>query len=954
MAYITWNTQSGPLAAVVQSGYYELALSATDSGGAPLEFTHIAGTMPLGLQVSANGFIKGVPVIDSTGFSKSITSMFTIRANSPIGTIADRTFSLTVNNYSPIQIVTVDSNLGTFDDGVQVNYQFKAISDNPAPNLTWTIIGGNTPPDLITGVPIQLTPSGLFKGYIGRLPDLSGELTGFDNTREDGMPYDFSATGKDEAYVFTVQVSDGSSFDTAQVIILVVDKANFDASNSITIINDTGIRINADKNYLPLVTSDTSKFPILSVGDKFAFKFDAVDPEARPVDWTASNTIALAGMSISTATGWMTGTVPPQTEAQKTHTFNVYAYKHGNLANISLPLSVSLTTVRDSTNYISWVTPSVLGTSINGSISEYTVAAVNNAGKQLTYAISTGATSNLPQGLKLLSNGNIIGRCSFQYFALDGHECTITVANTGGVQVGMTVEGPGVAAGCQVLEVINSTSVKIAPSTYITEGSQITFANLILGTSTITQLTDLSTTTRLDKGLTTFDQVYKFSVKAETTDLSVSSIKEFTINLNNYNRAPYENIYLKALTSLSQRALFSDIVRNTDIFPDELIYRPLDPNFGKSIDMKVLFAGGLTASTVTDFANACQLNHYNKTINFGNIKTARAVDSQLNTVYEVVYIDVAELVATSALSFTPPNSKPFLDSAGTSFTTGYPNTFRNMVYRLAVGIGYSNRGALPAWMTSRQDNGRVLGLVHGIVLAYTIPGASKLIAYRLQNNGIAFNEIQFVADRYQITEGIASNYNTVTNSFTTSSETTVDINHITRETGTISYSVGQTLVAGTGTTFLTDVSVGQIIYKMTTGSGTVSTVGNALIGVGTTFVTNLPTTSYIYANSAPIGTISTINSNVSITLDNIPTVPFNESQYHYYTAIGVVHSVISNVALTLTVPAGSTSANVAWARPCLTTTFDTVSTRFYEGRDKYAEPESGDKYIKWSRTGLYQ
>ena len=73
-----------------------------------------------------------------------------------------------------------------------------------------------------------------------------------------------------------------------------------------------------------------------------------------------------------------------------------------------------------------------------------------------------------------------------------------------------------------------------------------------------------------------------------------------------------------------------------------------------------------------------------------------------------------------------------------------------------------------------QDDGNVLGLIRCAVLAYTQPGASKLIAYRLQNSNFEINLIPFVADRYQWDNYLSQFYNTETNSFEPSIPTTFD------------------------------------------------------------------------------------------------------------------------------------------------------------------------------------
>jgi hypothetical protein len=241
--------------------------------------------------------------------------------------------------------------------------------------------------------------------------------------------------------------------------------------------------------------------------------------------------------------------------------------------------------------------------------------------------------------------------------------------------------------------------------------------------------------------------------------------------------APYENVYLKALPSYTQRLSWDNIIKDETIFPPELIYRPDDSYFGVQTTLKSLFLSGLNPTTAENFVAGINRNHYFKTINFGEIKTARAVNRDGSVGYEVVYVD---LVDTQSYGTDGPPLEVVLNIANSflfqnqSYNIIYPNSFSNMQRRLENGIGYTNRSTLPRWMTSVQENGNVLGLIRCVVLAYTQPGASKLISYRLQNSQFDINLIPFVADRYQWDNYLSRYYNTETNSFDPSIPTTFD------------------------------------------------------------------------------------------------------------------------------------------------------------------------------------
>ena len=87
--------------------------------------------------------------------------------------------------------------------------------------------------------------------------------------------------------------------------------------------------------------------------------------------------------------------------------------------------------------------------------------------------------------------------------------------------------------------------------------------------------------TSIDEDLTTFDQVYTFTVNVFDNDNFVSDQKEFTISVVKRNIAPYENLYIQALPNRNQRALYDSIINNSDLIPTNFIYRQWDPWFGK-------------------------------------------------------------------------------------------------------------------------------------------------------------------------------------------------------------------------------------------------------------------------------------------------------------------------------------------------------------------------------------
>jgi hypothetical protein len=482
-----------------------------------------------------------------------------------------------------------------------------------------------------------------------------------------------------------------------------------------------------------------------------------------------------AGITIDINTGWANGTLPEQTEEFKTYEFDVYAYRKLFPSIESDRVRFSLTVKRTLNEEIVWTTPFDLGTIDNGDVSEISVSAYNTLGKDLEYRVIYAPFRKLPQGLKFLRTGKLIGRTSFRYFVLDGQSATLNLTSSQDLVVGMTVQGVGVAEGCRITDIIDSNTIEVRPAIYVSQGTILIFSND--QTQKAYSTTSNAISTVIDGGRTTFDQQCGFTIVATSIDGSVASRKNFTVRVRPRNLAPYENVYFRALPSAAQRLTWDSITKDTSIFPPELIYRPEDSYFGIQKTFKTLFLSGLNPGTAENFVNAIQRNHYSKQINFGEIKTARAINPDGTVGYEVLYVD---LVDDQAFGTNGPPLEIVLNIANDylflnqSYNIIYPNSFPNMQKRLENGIGYTNRSTLPRWMTSVQEDGTVLGLIRCVVLAYTMPGASKLISYRLQKSAFEINQIPFVADRYQWDNYLSKFYNTETNSFEPSVPTTFD------------------------------------------------------------------------------------------------------------------------------------------------------------------------------------
>lgn len=400
-------------------------------------------------------------------------------------------------------------------------------------------------------------------------------------------------------------------------------------------------------------------------------------------------------ITIDPVTGWIRGTLANSLYTQQqSYVFQVQCYKSLLPTVKSTPVTCVLTVFGNLDNAITWTTPTLIGTVNGGAVSELSISAVSSMGYSLIYTLES-PTEILPTGLTLDPTGIIYGQTGYVNTTLDNNLTTF------------------------------------------------------------------------DNNTTVFGQS-KYNFTARVTDIVGNySIKDFTINVGP-SIVPYENLYIRAMALNNQRTDFHALLNNTEIFPDALLYRKNDPWFGKAKDVRFLFASGLNIEFGTTFDkmkttfdsgytlfedNAAnylsymKYNHFNKSINVGNVKTAVALDANFNVRYEVVYLEVVDsqevngqTPAMSITSTTPP------------YDIIFSNNLKNMKKELLTGIGYADQGALPDWMLDVQPNGTVLGFTYGIVIAYTVSGASSLIAYRLQQNLVSFNNMTFVADRYQLNQ----------------------------------------------------------------------------------------------------------------------------------------------------------------------------------------------------------
>jgi hypothetical protein len=751
MGYPVWKTPAGFLGKIAELEFYNFQFEASDPDQNDITFSLIAGRLPTGLQLTGDGYAFGQPSdnfqVSGTprAVNKDVDFKFTIRAQAGTNTraITDRTFSITITGNKIPTILTDADPLGIYLDGTQINIPLEAV-DLDSDILTWSLISGELPAGL------TLSTDGIISGIAQpfvNLPESAG--TGWDNARWDLYPWQFNTRSTSKNYQFTVQVSDGKTVTNKTYRIEIISYNSLTADNADLTADTTYITADFDEKRKPLLlTTDLGAYTEFKSDNFFAFKFDGLDLDGDVIEYSLlGNSPAdgfdsdstfydmgifdkglftlIPGVNLNQTTGWLTGYIPPQVEAYKTFTFGVQVYKRDYPTYITQIRLFTLTILGNLDLAVDWITPSDLGSIDSGEVSKLAIEAVARSGKNLSYTLTSN--SRLPQGLKLLSDGNLSGKCTFQSFSLDK------------------------------------------------------------GTTTFDQ-------TLRDRGFlnadTVFDKTFTFTAIAQAADNSISSQKTFTVKINTITAEPYENVYMKCLPEVEARDKYSLIINNTVIFPFNSLYRPNDPYWGKSSDIYMLSAYGLTVSAAEDYIAAMQDRHYNKKLYFGDYGTSIARDPDTNEIiYEVVWVDLIE--DTRAYINGVKQGTPDSNTNLPSKINGWANPSNNgndikindellMRRDLVTALGRTYPPALPEWMTSVQLDKTVPGFVTRAVLAYVKPGKGAEVLFNLNKLSTEkvvpdIKDVPFVADRYVLDNNFSRYFDITERKFLDHNYTTFDL-----------------------------------------------------------------------------------------------------------------------------------------------------------------------------------
>jgi len=789
-----WNTPVGSIGTYPSTIPMTFQLSATPTLPAvTLTYEILSGSLPTGLSLNEDGLIFGTPVL----VSNDISYDFVVRATDNYQNIKDRTFSLTVSGSAVPQFTTPTGTLITTLDStwieIPVEYS-NPISSNP---VSIRLIQGQLPPG------VEVNNSGLIRGYAEppilslNLPLITTAAVATNSNTIVCVTTDGFRIGR--PIIFTGTEFGGITANQTYYINSIIDETTFTISTTV----NGGVYTLSDAVGFMNIT-----LPTISVGQPtiqtYSFTLKLESPLGSDIESYFITVINQNASPTDGGPGYPPNTRIPTIYNTRPPTYNISANEQNYGYYVLPPDSDGYTYQPSEIAYIGKITSDnyfsfrILGNDFDGSPLEYVFA-------DLPLGLTGDSVTGWINGYPVIADNSIsdftfsvavrkatkpeITTPSFNFGFRIRNDIVgdiewITPTNLGQVDNG-TVSTSKVQAVSDVTLQYRLVSGLLPPNLTLLGNGEI--SGVVAYQPTSTFLAPNSTTD------------FTFTIQAYSPQFPiVQSSRTFTLSVYQEYGQPTDTLYIKCTPSISDRHLLASLLNNNTFIPEEYLYRPQDPYFGKSTSIVYEHAFGIYASNFDEYVAAITKNHYWRQITLGELKTAVARNDDGDIIYEVVYSQVVDnLVNPQGQSiseeifwprFIPlelgpwytsvtdiytsyvqaPNGQQFYTSLTPGFArTLYPNSLPNMRERVGQELGQEyNFRLLPKWMTSQQLNGSTLGYTPAWVICYTLPGFAETIKNNINNNWIdpilntpyTLNTINFKIDRFTVDKSTTFNY----------------------------------------------------------------------------------------------------------------------------------------------------------------------------------------------------
>jgi len=799
---ITWVTPAGNLGIITERVIQDISISAITNTNTAITYSVIAGNLPRGLRLRQNRII-GSP----TEVKKFTESKFVIRASDGVD-LEDRTFSLSVDGADIPEWVTREGflNVGNGDayfvlDNSFVNFQLDADdTDLTAGDLLefyLTPNGGELPPGLslskdgiisgftdpIFAVEYSIVSTGAYdSGTFDTSPldIVEAKSNGFDSYLYDNQIFDYSESSRSprrlsRIYTFSISITDGANTVSRIFKIYVVTEEFLQADNSILQIDTNLFQADASANRIPLWITE-SNLGRYRANNYLTVYLDVYDPPNLtgtityvflPTNPDNSTSELPPGLTLDSVTGEIAGRVPYQARISQSYKFTMLAVNFpAQLANVEYNWAGSWNStsnyyVSDAVTFLNeiYICTTANRNKIPNLETEFWIKGTTSAAKTFSIEI-IGEIESAINWITPSDRGTIKPNQPSTIFVeaeslLYGGKVVYELIS-GRLPPGLSFLPTGLIEG-KVKQFADSSSLGL--TRFFDRDSGLVDST---GTTTFN--------TSFDGSTTSYDKIFRFSVKARDSANFAESIKSFNIKVVADNTKTFANLYVKSFQNKEKRLSWYNFITDANIFVPNEIYRYGDNNFGIQTDLKMLVFAGIESVEAVRYVQAMSRNHYNKRLLFGNVKAAKAKDLiTQETIYELVYVEIVDSYEKNGQSISQTvelpnniNSKVLVSYDAIRIDSNiplvsdrdhqriFPNSIKNM--RKGVrGIGTRDREFLPLWMRSIQDLATSeTGYVKAVPLCYINPGKSNDVIARIKASGFDFKSIDFVADRYLI------------------------------------------------------------------------------------------------------------------------------------------------------------------------------------------------------------
>jgi len=435
------------------------------------------------------------------------------------------------------------------------------------------------------------------------------------------------------------------------------------------------------------------------------------------------------------------------------------------------------TTLTNDINYQITVSDSGVGLDLQTASYSFTLAVVNRlltsldiANSTLTASIPTAPiipvtvtggyktktwsiSPTLPEGLKFnsvtgsISNASRLATTATQYLITAQDQAlvrstgtfTLTILPFKGLDVPQPWETTG-TIGTLVPGEISELYVKGQFSTSTVYTTYSLISGSLPNGLTLNRDGTISGRVNINTAVTTATSTSSFVVAISDTNNNNLLRGAFSINLRQTSSSTYTEIYAKPLLKQSKRTEFLEFIRNKEIFIPNLLYRPVDPNFGKQEELKLVIDFGVERLSTTGYANLMQTNFDRRKISLGGLKTAVARNTNGIVRHEIIYVEVIDK-HVNLDKISVPKEITF------NKNTYYPSSILNMRAKLATEAKFTTVRN-PSFTNFLQEGELVKpGYIAFVPLCFTLPGKSATIIRKINESGFKFNTFDFEIDR---------------------------------------------------------------------------------------------------------------------------------------------------------------------------------------------------------------